>query len=80
MITNVDHRFSQGNYTCRYEDKEATVIVRRRTKEELHRLPRQEGSSSAYLLQTPDDTGLSHYHHSHLCLIFFFLLLLWSLK
>ena len=45
-------------------------------EEELHRLPRQEGSSSAYLLQTAYDTGQTQYHslYKYYFLIYFFLL------
>lgn len=49
--------FLHGNYTCEYNGKETSVFVRRRTKEELHRLPRQPGSSSQYLLQSVYDHG-----------------------
>ncbi|CAF1546617.1 unnamed protein product [Adineta ricciae] len=70
------HQFSQANYTCKYNGKESSIFVRRRTKEELHRLPRQQGSSAAYLLQTAFDTAHTHYHASHQYLLAFFLLLL----
>ena len=45
-------------------------------EEELHRLPRQQGSSAAYLLQTAFDTAHIHYHVSHKYLLSFLLLLL----
>ncbi|UJR22942.1 hypothetical protein I4U23_025969 [Adineta vaga] len=70
------NHFSQANYTCRYNGKESSVVVRKRTKEELHRLPRQEGSSAAYLLQTAFDTGHTHYQTTHKYLLLFLLLLL----
>ncbi len=44
-------------------------------EEELHRLPRQEGSSSAYLLQAAFDTGQTQYQSSYKYLLIFFLLL-----
>lgn len=44
-------------------------------EEELHRLPRQEGSSSAYLLQTAFDTGHSQYRSSYKYVLIFLLLL-----
>jgi hypothetical protein len=44
-------------------------------EEELHRLPRQQGSSSAYLLQAAFDTGQTQYQSSHKFLLIFFFLL-----
>ncbi len=44
-------------------------------EEELHRLPRQEGSSSAYLLQAAFDTGHTQYRSSYKYLLIFLLLL-----
>ncbi|CAF1251771.1 unnamed protein product [Adineta steineri] len=70
-----NHHFNQANYTCRYNGKESSVLVRRRTKEELHRLPRQQGSSSAYLLQTAFDTGQTQYQSSYKYLLISLLLL-----
>ncbi len=44
-------------------------------EEELHRLPRQEGSSSAYFLQAVFGTGQTQYRSSYKYLLIFFLLL-----
>lgn len=44
-------------------------------EEELHRLPRQEGSSSAYLLLTAFDSGQIQYRTSYKYLLIFLLLL-----
>ena len=44
--------------------------------EELHRLPRQQSSSAAYLLQTAFDTAHTHYHASHKYLLASLLVLL----
>jgi hypothetical protein len=44
-------------------------------EEELHRLPRQEGSSSAYLLLASTDTGQTQYRSSHKYLLIFYMLL-----
>jgi len=70
--------FTQANYTCVYDGKEATILVRRRTKDELHRLPRQEGSSAAYLLQTVFDKGTRSIESSRFIWIFLLLFLLCS--
>lgn len=97
LTVYLNHRnrnFAQANYTCEYDGKEATTLVRRRTSEsnraipsyqcfavflvsedEMHRLPRQEGSSAAYLLQTVFDTGQRP--SRSLSMLMFFLLLLW---
>jgi len=73
-LNKKNKNFIQANYTCVYDGKEATIFVRRRTKEELHRLPRQQGSSSQYL-QTVFDTGQTQYKISYMTIGF--LLLLW---
>lgn len=52
FLNKKSHHFSSANFTCRYQERQSTILVRRRTREELLRLPRQEGSSSAYLHQT----------------------------
>lgn len=111
IFLNKKHRhFTSANYTCRYDGKESSILVRRRTskysinlsydrliskntdpfvecskicvipfilEEELHRLPRQEGSSSAHLLQTVFGRGRALYPCSYdyvLILLFFSLL------
>ncbi|CAF0808375.1 unnamed protein product [Rotaria sordida] len=66
--------FIQSNFTCKYDEKETTILVRRHTKEELHRLPRQHDSSASYLLQNAFDTGQIQY--SSLYMTIFFSLLL----
>ncbi|CAF2605643.1 unnamed protein product [Rotaria sp. Silwood2] len=75
LLNTKNNHFNQTNYTCRYDGKESSILVRRRTKEELHRLPRQEGSSSAYLLQAAYDTGQVQYRSSYKYLLIFLLLL-----
>ncbi|CAF5050378.1 unnamed protein product, partial [Rotaria magnacalcarata] len=60
---NKKHKdFIQANFTCKYDQKQATILVRRRTKEELHRLPRKLDSSAAHLLQTAFDTSPKQYY------------------
>ncbi|CAF1642954.1 unnamed protein product [Adineta ricciae] len=49
--------FHQANYTCRYNGKEAHILVRRRTKDEFHRLPRQQDASAQYLFQSLFNAG-----------------------
>ncbi len=96
FLNKKNNHFHPSNYTCRYNGKESSILVRRRTsklffydlrtfiylfiylfilEEELHRLPRQEGSSSAYLLQAAFDTGQTQYQSSYKYLLIFFLLL-----
>jgi hypothetical protein len=94
FLNKKNNHFYPTNYTCRYNGKESSILVRRRTskwltrledlfiylfifilEEELHRLPRQEGSSSAYLLQAAFDTGQTQYQSSYKYLLIFFLLL-----
>ncbi|CAF1362090.1 unnamed protein product [Rotaria sp. Silwood1] len=75
LLNTKNHHFNQTNYTCRYDGKESSILVRRRTKEELHRLPRQEGSSSAYLLQSAYDTGQIYNRSLYKYLLIFLLLL-----
>ncbi|CAF2121135.1 unnamed protein product [Rotaria magnacalcarata] len=70
-----NNHFNQTNYTCRYDEKESSVLVRLRTKEELHRLPREEGSSSAYPLLAASDIGQMQYRSSYKYLLIFLLLL-----
>ncbi|CAF2310780.1 unnamed protein product [Rotaria sp. Silwood2] len=76
VYLNKKHKnFIQANFTCKYDEKETTILVRRRTKEELHRLPRQHDSvAAAYLLQNVFDTGQIQY--SSLYMTIFFLLIL----
>ncbi|CAF0933290.1 unnamed protein product [Adineta steineri] len=69
-----NRNFLQANYTCRYDGKETHILVRRRTKEELHRLPRQHDSSAQYLFQTLFDTGQTQYQASYMTIIFLLLL------
>jgi len=75
LTVYLNKNFIQANYTCRYDGKEATILVRQHTKEELHRLPRQESFSTQYLSQTIFDTGQRQYYSFYMTIIF--LLLLW---
>ncbi|UJR25976.1 hypothetical protein I4U23_007324 [Adineta vaga] len=70
-----NQNFLQANYTCRYNEKEAHILVRRRTKDEFHRLPRQQDTSAQYLFQTLFDTG--HIHLPSIYMMMIFLLLLY---
>jgi len=75
FLNKKNHHFNPSNYTCRYQGKESSILVRRRTKEELHRLPRQEGSSTAYLYQSVFGRSQTQYRSLYKYILIFFVVI-----